>query len=302
MHTYTHSGKVPIGGAIVTLLGGVIAAVVGGVLYAYAFHWLGVIWFLRVVFAFFFALLVGTTIATLANWGKIRSALFVTLVAFVCSAIGLWVYWGAYQWARQGPEAGLHAWSPGGLLDQGQDLFANGSRVFKKSVVRGWPLVGIWIAEALSGWWLVTMLARSDAQRPFCEACERWTDATKGLMLFAANGHEPAWREVLSGDLPAIAEFPLARGAQPMTVRLDLASCPSCEQSSYLTLTSLTTTTDNKGKTKTTERALIVNGVLTAVEAEFLRQFAQQIKDQAATEATGNDEDDEDDEAETAEL
>jgi hypothetical protein len=36
-------------------------------------------------------------------------------------------------------------------------------------------------------------------------------------------------------------------------------------------------TTDSKGKTKTTETALVVNAVLSDAHAEFLRQFSAQV-------------------------
>ena len=296
MQKYSHSGTVPLGGAIWTTLFGLAAAVIGGVVYAYAFHWIGVAWFIRLGLAFIYALVVGCTISGVANRTKIRSPLFVTVVGLLCTAVGLWVYWGAYNWACNGPQVGVAAWTPQGLVEQGRDLFANGSWTFKRKVVRGWPLVAFWVGEALTGLWLVVTLARSDADRPFCETCLEWTNPTKGLMNLSATGHEPVWGEVLAGELPAIAEFSPARGTHPATVRLDLASCPKCEQSSFVTLTAITTSTDSKGKTKTTERAMIVNGALTATEAEFLRQFAQQLTtepgDSEAADAASDEQED----------
>jgi hypothetical protein len=297
MQRYVHSGTVSASGAILALLMGLPTAVVGGFVYAFLAWWMN--WGpFRFVLMLVFALIVGGFIAIGANRGKIRSPLFNTVLALVCAAVGLWIYWGAYDVARHGIAVAPTAWTPAGLTRHGQELFQDGSFTMKgKRTVKGWMLVGFWIAEGLAVTGIVVALARLDAQRPFCETCLEWTNSTSGLMRLQADGKEPAWTEVLGGDLPALAVFsPTGAGTSPH-VRLDLASCPKCEHSNYVTLTAVTITRNSKGQDKTTQRAIIVNGAITDPEAAFLREFAKQLHGHAEGDAAEDEEEGEEDQA-----
>ena len=293
MQRYVHSGIVPASGAILALLMGLSAAIVGGLVYAFAAWWMN--WGpIRFLLMLVFAVSVGGFIAVGANRGKIRSPLFNTVLALVCSAVGLWIYWGAYDVARHGLAVAPAAWTPAGIARHGEELFADGSFTMKgRQKIDGWLLVGFWIAEGLAVTGIVVALARLDAQRPFCETCLEWTNSTTGLMRFAADGQEPAWNEVLSGDLPALAVFSPTTPNNSPHVRLDLASCPKCEHTNYVTLTAVTITKNKKGEDKVTERAMIANGAITDPEAQFLREYAKQLHGHA--EGDSDDDDDEDD-------
>lgn len=277
MQRYTHSGIVPVGGAVSTVLWGLAAAVVLGVAYAYLAYWLS--WgFFRMMLMVAYGSFVGLAIGVAANKGKIRSPLFNTVVALVCVAIGLWVYWGAYDVARNGAAVAGRAWTPQGLAAHAADLFENGSFSLRgRNKLDGLPLVIGWILEGVCVTGLVVNMARQDATRPFCEACQRWTNPTGGLIYVAADGNEPQWQEVLSGDLTALAVFPPVDVPSSTHVRLDLASCPACQHSNFVTLAAVTITHDRKGKEKKTERAILRNGAITDPEAEFLREFARQL-------------------------
>jgi hypothetical protein len=277
MQRYAHSGIVPVAGAIRTVLSGLVAATIGGLVYAFLAYWIS--WgIIRAILMVVYSLSLGGVLAYAANRGKIRSPLFNTVASLVCVAVGLWVYWGAFDVARNGVGAAATAWTPQGLVRHGQDLFEKGSFTMKgKNKVKGWLLVAAWIAEGLFVTGIVLAMSLTDAWRPFCESCLEWTESTSGLMRFAADGKEPAWQEVLSGDLTAVATFAPAHAGTSPHVRLDLASCPKCLHSNFVTLTSVTIKKDSKGKTKTVETTLITNGAITDPEAEFLRQYAEQL-------------------------
>jgi len=297
MQRYTHSGIVPASGAVSTVLCGLTAAVVGGVAYAFLAYWLS--WGLvRMILMVVYGLGVGLAIGVAANKGKIRSPLFNTVVALVCVAIGLWVYWGAYDVARNGMQVAGRAWTPQGLSAHAADLFENGSFSLKgggRGKLDEWPLVIGWFLEGICVTGLVVSMSRQDAARPFCETCQQWTSDTGGLIFVAADGQEPAWQEVLGGDLTAIAVFAPTDPIASPHVRLDLASCPACQHSNFVTLSSVTIKRDSKGKEKKSERALIRNGAITDPEAAFLRQFAKQLHGEEAPDEAGNEDEDWDD-------
>lgn len=299
MQRYSHSGIVPVSGAILAVLAGLSATVLGGFVYAFLAYWIS--WgIFRLFLMLAFSLTVGIVLAVAANRGKIRSPLFNTVVALGCVVIGMWVYWGAFDVARNGFGAAATAWTPQGLSRHAQDLFEKGSFTMKgKTKVNEWPLVAAWIAEGVCVAVIVVALARIDAGRPFCETCLEWTNSTSGLMRFAADGKEPPWQEVLAGDLTAVATFAPADSSATPHVRLDLASCPKCVHSNFVTLTSVTITRDKKGKTKTNESTLITNGAITDPEAEFLRQFAEQLHGTDGGDVDEDFDEDEDEEDKT---
>ena len=291
MRRYSHSGIVPLAGAINTVLAALSFAAIGGIGYAFTAYWLAGWAVLRLILMVAYALMVGIVIAVAANRGKIRSPFFTTVIALIAAALGLWVYWGAYDVARNGLAVAPTAWTPAGLKRSGDDLFDNGSFTMKrKQKAKGWLLVVVWIVEGLAVTGIVVAMAREDANRPFCETCQEWTKSERGLMRLAADGQEPAWQEVLAGDLPALAVFERALSTTSPQVRLDLARCPKCEHSNFVSLTAVTITKDKKGNDKTTERSLIVNGAITDPEAVFLAEFAKQI-------SGALEDDDEDDES-----
>jgi hypothetical protein len=277
MQRYSHSGIVPVGGAVTTVLVGLSTAVLGGLIYAFLAYWIS--WGpFRLFMMIMYGLTIGVSIGVAANYGKIRSPLFITVIALICVVLGLWVYWGGYDLAKNGVAVVPAAWTPARLHEHGQVLFKEGTFTMKgKNRVDGWFLVAVWVAEAVCLTVIVAGMARMDAARPFCESCLEWTGSTSGLMRLAAGGNEPPWQEVLSGDLTAVASFQPANVDVSPHVRLDLARCPKCTHSNFVTLTSVVTTTDSKGKTKTTERQLLLNGMISDPEAEFLHEFSQQL-------------------------
>jgi len=298
MQRYTHSGIVPVGGAINTVLAGLAAAAIGGLVYAFLAYWLS--WGpLRVLLMLGYSFGVGIALAVVANRGNIRSPLFNTVVGLVSVMLGMWVYWGGYDVARHGMAVAPTAWTPAGLERNGAELFEKGSFTMKRrQTIKGWLLVIVWVAEGVCVTGIIVATARSDAQRPFCETCLEWTNAEKGLMYLAADGNEPTWQEVLAGDLTALAVFARAFEHTSPHVRLDLARCPKCEHSNFVSLTAVTITTDKKGNDKTKERSLITSGAISDPEAVFLHEFAKQLTgvgEDVDDEGFGDDETDEGD-------
>jgi hypothetical protein len=83
---------------------------------------------------------------------------------------------------------------------------------------------------------------------------------------------------ILSGDwsvLPAAIEAPPGLGAWG---RLDLNTCPSCPNTNTLTLRSITTTQDKKGKVETKETVLLDRALLSSEEVESLLAIRAQAE------------------------
>jgi hypothetical protein len=273
MRTYTTSGIVPIAGGILTALAAIAVTVLCAFVYAYAFRWMP-LGLLRIFLFLGYCFAVGIAISTLGKWTKIRSPLFIIVLAVACTLVGLWIHWGASVWAKEGAQTGLAAWSPAELVAFGQRLFENGSFKIRRSTIDGWLLVAFWIAEAGGMFALIAGSAQAHVWQPFCESCGQWTTNHPGMIRLAANGKEPAWDQVLAGDFALLATYPLANAQTSPHVRLDLATCPSCNHSNFLSLAACTIKYDKKGKATTKEESLLSHGVLNDIQAEMIRELA----------------------------
>jgi hypothetical protein len=261
MQTYSHSGSVSAGGAAATAMLGAAVAAVGGIIYAYAFYWIPFV-YINFLIAIAFAMAMGMAVCVQARRAKIRNNLFVRVMAIAVALFGLYVYWAAYCWALAGiGNVGWWAFWPPTLASFGQLLFENGSWGIKGGVVKGWVLVGFWVAEAAMVLWFTVSAALGDALRPFCESCNEWTEIEPGVARLTASGDEPTWQQVMAGDLDALAEFLPASPTAAQFFRLDVARCQRCEQSRFLSLAAINITVDKKGKTSEKERQLITNAV-----------------------------------------
>ena len=299
MRTYTSSGIVPITGGVLTVLVSLLWTVLVAFIYGYAFH-LMPIGFLRIFLCIGYCAAIGLTIAASGKRAKIRSPLFITVLAIVCLLVGLWVYWGAYRWAKEGAGAGLAAWSPPELLAFGKRLFEDGSFRFRRTMVEGWPLVGFWIAEVVTMFLLIVGMAQAHVWQPFCEACEEWTTTQAGLIRLSASGKEPAFEQVLAGDFALLATYPLADLNTSPHIRLDLTTCPKCVHSNFLSLAAVTVKYDKKGKPKHSEESLLSHGVLSDVQAEMIRQLAHVLASEQGLDYAENGNDAEEDDEGTS--
>jgi hypothetical protein len=272
-----------------TVLAGAAVASVAGIIYAYALYWIPFV-YLNFLFALGFAGVIGAVVAVMALRGKIRNNLFVGIMAVLVTLLGMYVYWAAYAWAVAGiGNVGIRAFWPPVLASFGKHLFENGSWGIKNLTVTGWPLVAVWVIEACTILWISVSIALTHAQRPFCESCNEWTQVQQDVVRLAATGDEPVWQKVFAGDLPALAEFQPAEREAKQFVRLDLARCPHCEQSRFLTVSSVKITIDKKEKENVKERRLVTNAIVTpgqfAVVETCAKLYAGELQPPQATPA-----------------
>jgi hypothetical protein len=281
MQTYKHSGAAPLLGVLAALLAGLAAAIPCAFIYAYA------LWYIPIPFCALlplaFGAAVGFAVAKIAEWGRVRNNLIVGTIGLLCGLAALYVYWGAYFWAYNGVgRTGLWAFTPRGLLLFGLHLFEKGSWGLgnNNDHVTGWLLVAVWIIEACVVLGLTVVVALLNSERPFCERCQAWTDAERGVARLASSGAEPAWQKVLGGDLPALAEFPPSPPGAMQYVRLDLARCPRCAESRFLSIASVSVAVDKKGKASETTKSLATHAIITPSQCAVVEACGQLYNEQ----------------------
>jgi hypothetical protein len=291
LKSYAHTGTIPLGGALATIVAGGLVATIAGVIYAYAFYWIPIV-YLNFLVTLVFAGLIGGTVAIVAKLGKIRNNWFVGGVALLMTLGGLYVYWGSYLLAMAGwGDVGLTAFDPFVIYNFAGFLFENGSwGIGKGGPITGWLLVLFWVAEI--GTILVVSLVASTlyASVPFCESCQEWANQEKGVARLDATGDEPAWQQVLGGDLPALAEFSPSRGVAPQFVRLDLARCPRCDNSRFLSIHKVQVTVDKNGNPTEKEEQLITNAMITPEQYAVVETCGMLSREQLAETNENDDE------------
>ena len=133
--------------------------------------------------------------------------------------------------------------------------------------------VAVWMAEALIIVGCATGIAyHFTSDQPFCEACDQWTKCEKGIARLAI--HETGYfalTELAQGKLAALSEFEPAEPEQYPHLRIDLNSCPQCNESNYVTIQRVELTTDRNGNPAAQAKPVLQNVWVAAEDVRELR-------------------------------
>jgi hypothetical protein len=279
MRTYQHSGIVPVTAAIQSLAIGSAAAVVLGIVYTFSFYYIPYV-YLNFLLAMGFGAGVGWCVGWTAHEGKMRNTGVAVALAVVAALVGIYAEWGTTLYAlvpaaeipQYWKEAGLSTYLPHTILAMMAHLFQEGSwGLTAGQMVKGWPLVILWLVEAgmIVGLAATTAFAQI-ADKPFCEACSEWITG-ETPHFYQGNGSEPVWTEVQNGNFDALADTEQATGGELTYVRIKLHVCETCTESNYLTITRCENTVDGKGNPKLIEKNIITNLAVDDTQVELIR-------------------------------
>ncbi|MHC4405194.1 MAG: hypothetical protein ACYTG0_36575 [Planctomycetota bacterium] len=280
METYRHSGAVPLGGLALTILVGLVVAAVLGVVYTYA------IVNIPIVYINFFVTCalgaaIGFAVGVAARAGKIRNTFVVGVLGLAIGVVGLYVAWAVDPTARgYNPEIKDAAtyFRPNELLGYMKVFYKDGMWTYRDKAVTGIPLAIIWLVEAGLILALANVVARTFiASRTFCERCRQWTVVEEGVQELALeSGEERALERILSGDLAALNELHRAPEGAEGCLRLDLARCPTCTESNFLTIQMVSQAVDAQGNLQTKTEALFSNLLLGEADALAFRHVGRE--------------------------
>jgi len=282
MEHYKHSGAVPILGALMTIVAGLLAASLLGVVYTYVLYYIPIVYF-NVLLPVGLAFAIGFVVSMAGTWGKIRNTPVLAIIGFFCGLVSLYVAWAADAYVRT--SFGFSwAFAPDVLIAYIQLFYERGDwTLFGDEPIAGISLAAIWVIEAaiiVGGAAFTALVANSED--PFCERCDVWADVEKGVRrLKLERGSQASAARLLQGDLTALAESERAEKREYPHLRLDLATCGSCQDSNYLTIQSVTESVNDKGETSTSEEALLTNLVITPEQVQLVRDAGTPAAPQA---------------------
>jgi hypothetical protein len=271
MEIYRHSGTVPIGGAILTGVVGLVTALVCGVIYTFAVAYIPFI-YLNFLFTLGFGAAIGCAVSWGSTAGKIRNTFLVTAIAWVCALLGIYTEWGVTPIALVGwNEIGLFGFDPLAMFAFMQFLYQEGSwGISGDQNLTGIPLLCVWLIEAGVVIGMTHVMSRVNVGIPFCEQCDQWTTPEEGVRLFQGTGDEPQWASVQSGNVEVLNDMTLLNTFARTAVRLDLATCPVCKDSAFLTIQAASYEIDKDGDLKESLTPIATNLTLGPGQAEVV--------------------------------
>lgn len=287
--TYQHSGRFKPVHLMLSLAFGIGLAFAAGVAYAYIVCWIPIIYvsFLAtggLAFAVMFLA------AFFGNISHCRSAGIVTLMGAVFAFVALYTAWAFDPLARHGSDAaaeiatafgsttGEVLYDPTALQLYMKYFYEEGFWSLGRNggEVSGIPLAIVWVIEAgiILGAGLL-FASGGMKHHPYCEYCGSWTDEDGDYARFEA----PEVRDDLlmrfrDGDLSALDELEPYIPPAEQWVQLGKATCPSCSESNYLTVSVSTKSVDKEGNTQISHDYAVRNMVLRPDDLERVEAAA----------------------------
>lgn len=264
---YKHSGGIGAMAVPFALLFGGATAVIGGVLYQLLVSWIPFI-YVNLVLTLGFGALLGALTGAGLKRGQLRNTVMATAL---CALVGAGAVGATHVVSYENTLRKVSAETGEPTSELRQQLTFQQFLTLKAKV--GWklgrhssgsPLSGgfvyvIWGVEALVILGFTIYVGLSQVSDPYCEACKAWT--TEHKLPERANGDVGAIkRDAAAGKLEDIVERKDQGGD---LVAYTVHACPSCSDSSYLTVEKVTLKQKAKGQVERSTDAVLRHAALT---------------------------------------
>ena len=269
---YKHSGAVSVGGLLGGGVLGMAAAASLSAVYSYGVNWIPWIYVTFLLTAGF-GFAIGWAVYFAAKKGKVRNNGVVAAVGLLCGLLGVYYAWAFDMVARAGAPFTM---DPLVLWDYVLEFNTNGAWAIgrhAKENVTGIFLWIVWLVEAGVIMGLATFMPyHMLSESVFCETCDQWTKEEEDVRRLSIEKADTAVARALAGDLAALTSIPAAELGAPAYLRLDLKTCENCDQSNYLSVVSVTTTTNKKGEESTNTNTLVQHLLIGPADVLHVRE------------------------------
>lgn len=260
---YVHSGKCPVLSVFLMLIFGAFAAAILSVVYGYAIAYIPFI-YLNFFITLFFGVLVGVVVGIGGKKGKSRNQAVYGLIGLLIGVFALYLSWVVWFYASSGQKL---------LLINANELWISMRLIATTGAwsIFGWTPTGgalyfIWIVEALMIVGGCTLMAFASVESvPFCETCSQWVENSKTKSGLESIEEQADFNLKLEqGQFGVLNELSQAESNSNSSTEVEIKKCNSCEGSNYLSVSSVKTKVDEKGKESKDSTKLINNLKLTS--------------------------------------
>lgn len=259
---YRESGKMGIASILGLAIAGTAVAGLLGTIYAYATFYIPFI-YLNFIMTAIVGAGVGIVIGKVAYYTKARNRKMIVLIGGVFGLIAIYFAWVA--WFYVATDSIILSFNVGELIDTIKVAAEVGVWEIFGSTPTGTILYLIWALEAfiIIGASVLVTLATVET-KPYCEACDKWSEANIHIESLSAVTHPAELIDALERNNQTEL-FKLVK-VDPMameTTRVRIFSCSNCGNTYYLTVEMILTTLDEDGKREDEETTLVGNLIIT---------------------------------------
>lgn len=241
---YRPSGRIPFFGTVLMLGLGTLVALISGFVYAVISRYNPII-YVQMFVTLGFGAVMGVSVNAVGHMMKVRNRFFAVLISMVIGMLGMYFAWVWYIYMLAEWDLDYLIFQPTVTWAIVQELAENGIWEIKGGKPTGIALYCFWLLEA--GIVLVMCyVTGAEAPPPFCEECNCWTEKRDALSIAKVD---PALITAAMEDEQYDILPPLAAGeinpADYMSVVCH--TCPNCEDSGYLTVSTVVTVQGKEG-------------------------------------------------------
>ncbi len=277
---YRHSGQAPIAGLMLAMLVTIMGAIPLGIAYAFLLVWIPIVQ-LNLLATAGLGGAIGGVAGMCARFGKVRNGAIVPFFSLIGATAALWAAWVFDAKARFGAADMPLLLNPILLVQYVSEFYTNGFWTMGKNdqPVSGIFLLICWLAEA--GAVLVTSFLVSRGivgALPFCETCDQWTKRVEAFCRFRCPAEDTVvMQQIKDGDLSELFDLETCLGDKDRSLKLDVWRCPTCEDSSYVTINNVRLVKNKKGEVTTQLMPLVTFGQLTPEEMQELQSIRDSV-------------------------
>ncbi len=250
---YQPSGAVPILGLVLGSAVAIFLATICGFVFGVVEFYNPII-YVNFLGAFFVPAMVGNAVRSTLIKLKVRNWTFSMLLGLLTATAILYSAWWAYvvavvKWELLSPDP-TFLWGIIGLISD------NGVWSIKRYTPTGVVLWILWAIEA-GAIYFFTMMSVLDTPPPFCEDCDQVTTQKIAPHPFSMKDSLQMRDELEDGRadllLASVRDYPGAN----CFLRLTVNACPTCDESYFAVIETVTITVDNEGKSSSSNTTTI---------------------------------------------
>lgn len=273
---YKPSGEFsPVGVALLFVIA-LPAAAMLAVVYAYSILYIPIAGYVSFILSAGFGVLVGMVTSARLRSGKVRNDGLAWISATLIALLAFYVHWGVWTYGfltRADVETSVIGLllSPSALWDIILSINEQGAWTMKGNTPTGGWLWAFWTLEALLILVPAIVVGAISASDPFCERCKEWCKEHDDVLRLQPQDEAQVKSKAEAKDFHGLAQLGGAGADAAHYLRLDLTQCPTCDQTSTLTIQDVTVSVDKEGKHSESKSHFVSNLLLSASELAQVR-------------------------------